>query len=82
MWAWKEALSLKVILLHFLENVMGSSYKETCFKVFSFPSVCHNLPIHQPCKLATIVKVPGVFASRRVWPAGQGRFSFPSTLFW
>lgn len=40
---------------------MRPSYKEIyLLKVFSFPSVCHKLSKHQPCKLAILLKVLGV----------------------
>lgn len=39
---------------------MRPSYEETYFRMFSFPSICHDLSKHQPCKLAIMLEVLGV----------------------
>ena len=44
--------------------------------------VYNRLTMSQQCALAAKKANGSWGALRRVWPAGRGRFSFPSTLPW
>lgn len=49
---------------------MRPSYEETYFRMFSFPSICHDLSKHQPCKLTIMLRYLE-FVGYRVTVKGQ-----------